>query len=305
MAALTAVSSAGAATEVGNDCVGDSASFKTLVQVANAPGSALPASVPAAGVVTKWKANVAPFMGQYSEKLKVVRDTGNPNEFLTVAESAFETVVGGQNFFDARIPVQAGDHIGAYGPAATEIYCSTADPGDQVAVYSGDAPVGSIHTFGSPNGQMAVSAIVEPDADGDGYGDETQDGCPQSASIQVACPVVALDATAIAKKRSILLLVSASSTAQVKVYGQAKWGFKPKHKSAASKKLIVGLHGGTQTVQPGHIARFKVPLPKTVRRRLGRITSRESIKVTLKARATDLASRITSDSVKLKLKGRR
>ncbi len=30
--------------------------------------------------------------------------------------------------------------------------------------------------------------MVEPDADRDGFGDETQDACPSSASAQGACP---------------------------------------------------------------------------------------------------------------------
>jgi hypothetical protein len=33
-----------------------------------------------------------------------------------------------------------------------------------------------------------ISAVLEPDADNDGYGDVSQDACPQSAQTQVACP---------------------------------------------------------------------------------------------------------------------
>jgi hypothetical protein len=39
-----------------------------------------------------------------------------------------------------------------------------------------------------PASEVLVNADVEPDADGDGFGDETQDGCPTDASIQGACP---------------------------------------------------------------------------------------------------------------------
>ena len=32
-----------------------------------------------------------------------------------------------------------------------------------------------------------VAGTIEPDADGDGFGDETQDGCPSQAVSQGAC----------------------------------------------------------------------------------------------------------------------
>ena len=33
---------------------------------------------------------------------------------------------------------------------------------------------------------LLVSGVIEPDADNDGYGDETQDACPAEASLHVA-----------------------------------------------------------------------------------------------------------------------
>jgi hypothetical protein len=40
-----------------------------------------------------------------------------------------------------------------------------------------------------PGARWNISAVVESDADGDGYGDVTQDACPESAKTQVTCPV--------------------------------------------------------------------------------------------------------------------
>ena len=34
---------------------------------------------------------------------------------------------------------------------------------------------------------LLLNADLEPDADGDGYGDETQDGCPTEVSTQGEC----------------------------------------------------------------------------------------------------------------------
>ena len=39
--------------------------------------------------------------------------------------------------------------------------------------------------------RLNVTASIEPDADGDGYGDETQDGCTTNSSAQGQCPTPA------------------------------------------------------------------------------------------------------------------
>jgi hypothetical protein len=40
------------------------------------------------------------------------------------------------------------------------------------------------------NAIMLANADIEPDADRDGFGDETQDACPINAATQGACPAV-------------------------------------------------------------------------------------------------------------------
>ncbi|HEV2791430.1 MAG TPA: hypothetical protein VGV69_09065, partial [Solirubrobacterales bacterium] len=69
---LLGATSASAATEVGNSCVGDRAETpnSTIVQLSSTtnPGSV---AVPLAGVITKWRVNVVPYPGGISEKLKV------------------------------------------------------------------------------------------------------------------------------------------------------------------------------------------------------------------------------------------
>ena len=57
-ASLATAPSGMAATEIGSNCVGAApSSDNTLLQLAVAPGSALPITAPAAGVVTRWKVN--------------------------------------------------------------------------------------------------------------------------------------------------------------------------------------------------------------------------------------------------------
>jgi Ca2+-binding RTX toxin-like protein len=61
-----------------------------------------------------------------------------------------------------RLPILAGDRLGLHRPTA------------------GTMPQGS-------NGStLLVTGVIEPDADHDGYGDETQDACPAEASLHVA-----------------------------------------------------------------------------------------------------------------------
>jgi hypothetical protein len=244
--------------------------------------------------------------------MRVFRATGNPNEFTNVAETSYEVVSAGVHTFETRITVKAGDRFGAWGPFGA-LTCPTGDAADSLGTFTGDAQVGSTHAFSaSPGERVAVSAVVEPDADGDGYGDETQDKCPQVAALQTACPTIALDAFPIVLKRSVLVLVSASSESSVHVFGQAGWKLKAKRGARASKTnpghgkltgLIVGLAGGTQTVAPGQLARFNVKLPKSVKRRLGRIAPSESLKASITASTIDLAGRTSTKVLTVRLPG--
>ena len=313
--ALVGATSASASTEVGDDCqANDAAANHTFVPLSST--GTLPISVPSSGVITRWRVSSAE-TGSFVERLLVLRPTGNANEFRVVGESAPATILPGVNTVDTRIPTEAGDRLGVYGSTAGSgtLYCSTGNGGDQLGDFDSEAPFGSVQTFiPTPGSSVPVSGIVEPDADGDGYGDETQDRCPQSATFQIECPLIRLDALAIPKKKLILVLVATSYTAPVDVYGQVKWGFKPKPKGTKHRaahrarrhkaKLIVGLSGGpTQTVFGGAIARFKVRLPRTVQRRLRRTSRKRTLRGKLTVSATNLAGVVTKDRVGVRVKG--
>jgi hypothetical protein len=64
-------------------------------------------------------------------------------------------------------------------------------------------PVGTEKPYtsdGSCARELLLQGVVEPDSDGDGFGDETQDLCPTNAAIQVACPVSVTPAAGAKKK---------------------------------------------------------------------------------------------------------
>ena len=85
----------------------------------------------------------------------------------------------------ARIPVADGDVVGV----------ATADVDGGVAILSDASSrvfytvfTDQINTTNLNPYALMLQATVEPDADGDEYGDETQDGCPTDPTTQGACP---------------------------------------------------------------------------------------------------------------------
>ena len=312
--ALIGASSASAATEVGDECAGDTAGEPfTLVPESHVPSGPLPLAVPSGGVVTAWKVN-STYPSPVPEVMAAFRpvDTG---KFQVTGESVEESVDPGLNVFPARIPVQQGDRIGLV-PVGDEspLYCATTESGDHTWSLRGSVGVGSTHQFAAGVFvRVPLVSVIEPDRDGDGYGDETQDGCPQSAAYHGPCPTITLDAFPIVLKRSVLILVSASEASSVQVFGQVGWKARHKGGALASKTpnpgshksvgVIVGLSGGSETVQPGEIASFNVKLPKSVKRQLAQTPRGKSLKGTITAQTTDLAGRLAEHTITIRLPG--
>lgn len=300
---LPAVPSASAATEVGGACVANASEASLTALSLSGTGSLIPTKVPSAGVVTSWKLQVSPGKGPLAQRLQVFQPISHTHLFLTTAASETETVVAGANTFATRIPVETGDRIGLYGPIET-LFCDK-DAASTSAVFKGEAPVGFPQTFGVENEiGTPVAALVEPDVDGDGYGDESQDRCPQSDAVQVKCKLVRLGVTAIARDRSILFRVDVDARATVHVFGQVGWGFKPNPKAPGhTTRLIIALSGSTETVVPGKTAELGIRLPKAVRRRLGRLTPDESVRAKIAVSATSRQGVETVRRLRVKLKG--
>jgi hypothetical protein len=302
---LLGATSASAATEAGNRCganASDGGFF--FLSLANGPGNPLPAGIPSSGVITRWSFSVAlPFPPgiALTESLKVLRPTGAPNQFQVVGESSPQTVSSGSQTFSTRISVRAGDLIGAVAAAEGStgtVFCKTDVPGDRAAVIPGSASTGSIVTSSEEveGVQNPIVVFVEPDADNDGFGDETQDQCPQNAAVQVACPVipvVALSTSAVAKKGLMTVLITSSTQAPVTVTGTAKLG----------KGKTAKLNGGTQIVAPGTIARFTLLFPQKLKNKLKQLSPKQRLTVNVVATAVNSAGQPSTRALKVKLKG--
>ncbi len=316
--ALIAAPSASAAIEVGDECAANVAEGPySMLPEDTASGGSLPLATPVNGVVTSWKVNSA-LSEAVPERMAVFRSTGSAGTFQVVGESNEASVGPGSNVFPTRIPVQAGDRMGLVAVTIdSPAYCFTGDSGDFAWFFNGSAGTGSTHLFAAGNGvRVPLVATIEPDRDGDGYGDETQDQCPQSAAYQGPCPTISLDAFPIVLKRSVLVLVSASEASSVQVFGQVGW--RPRHKGGAlaskttkkpgdhiSTGVIVGLSGGTTLVKPGSVTPFNVKLPKSVMHHLSQISPKRVVKGTITARTTDLAGRVTEHAIAIRLHGQK
>jgi hypothetical protein len=134
----------------------------------------------------------------------------------------------------------------------------------------------------------AGAVAGEPDRDGDGFGDLTEDGCPWNATVQAECPPVRVQVSAvIATRGAIVFKLGVSSEAKVQVLGD------------------LGLSAGAaRTVLPGRIASFRAPLTQSVLRRLGQIDPQQALRVRMRVRSTDLAGRENDRVLTVKLHGR-
>jgi hypothetical protein len=292
---LASVSTASAATEFGDSCTANEAveSPITLFEI-NGAGNPLPTAAPSAGVITAWKVNLVPAPVTIPQTLKVLRPNLGAKTVQVVGEAS-GSVTGGSNTFPARISVQAGDRLGlfdggTYGPLLCEL------PGaSTLGGFEGGPGVGSSVPFVEipVEARVPVSAVVEPDADGDGYGDETQDQCPQSATTQAPCPVVALSAVSAVKKSLATISVTTNTQATVTVAGVVKLG---KGKSAKSS-------GGTQIIAPGTLGKFVLLFPQKLKTALKALPKKRSLTLTVTASAPNVVGAPTVKTLKLHLKG--
>jgi hypothetical protein len=304
--ALFGASSASAATgtEFGSNCPASEYFSGGEVSVSHGPGSPLPLAAPMSGVITEWKVNVGnleiepPFEPGILptvlyEELYVLRSAG-PSQYTVVGKADSGAVlVNTVNLYKTRIPVQQGDLLGLGG--STTVYCETGDTRDVTVDFRGVPGLGATFQTGEPfeGFQSPVQAKIEPDVDGDGYGDETQDGCPQSAAYHEACPVVKIDSLATSGSKAVTLHVTTSLTAPVAVSATVGLG---KGKKAT-------LTAPSQTVSAGALTPFSLALTPQVTKALAALPKGKSLTMTINASATNVTGAPSSAITTVKLKG--
>jgi hypothetical protein len=132
--------------------------------------------------------------------VRVIRPTGTMGEFsnegqVAIAPPSNSTPGGEVTEVPARIPIHAGDFLAAAFPGNAANFLHTS--GAATCATHAETPTphspGTNATYIVPvlcgNFEVLVNGTVEPDADGDEYGDETQDLCPGNAAVHAtACP---------------------------------------------------------------------------------------------------------------------
>lgn len=287
------VSAAG--DQLGHVCTASTAiPGETVVFAQAAATNPVPAAAPASGVITQARFTAPTGLSSsFPHKLKVMR-ASTPAQYTVMAESAPIAVGSGITTHDVRIPVAAGDLLAIYGTAGT-LVCGPTAGGDVVAHLPGDSAPGSSATYAmDANAAIPVVATVEPDGDEDGFGDVTQDQCPQSAAHQAACPVVVIDSFAAAQGNKVVVVVGTDNRAQVKVTGKAKVDGK-----------TVKLKSRAKTVVPGSLGKFTLKLPTSLRQALADLPPSKFITVKLVATSTDVVGRKARDRTKVKVPGTR
>ena len=182
---------AGTTVTVGQNSATSGACGSPTLYVQDAVAGGAPYTTPA-GVVTSWTI-VVPSTTGATVKLKTVRE--GPADTYTIQRSseAVQLTTTGANTFASHIPVSAGDAVALWAVSTMTTPCAftTGQAGDQLGsfILSSEPQPGDSYPFGgfNPGQRLNVSATVEPDADGDGYGDVTQDTCPTRAGSQGDC----------------------------------------------------------------------------------------------------------------------
>ena len=177
---LTVLAEPARAAELGDSTTlptGAAPGGNTYFQPGNPAGANY--TVPAGGgVITGWAGQLGTGSSAATFRFKIARDAGGGQ--LKVVGSVPGTVPGsssGRFAFPAKIPVQAGDVLGIFVPAGGPVVGGLSD-GVLVDV-AGEPADGVPFTAGSPaSAHIGISATLEPDADGDQFGDESQDACP-------------------------------------------------------------------------------------------------------------------------------
>lgn len=160
-----------------------SCAARTRVVTAS-PGTV--STAPADGVITSWSHLAQDDVGTGVIKLKLFRPLGGA-DYRVIGESASQKPTPSTlNTYGTRVPVREGDKIGL---AVSDgvVPCSRFTAPGGYGIADGDVAVGASATFGDNSGALDISAVLEADADADGFGDASQDLCPTDATTQGQC----------------------------------------------------------------------------------------------------------------------
>ena len=167
----------------GNSCAGNSG------WVQSAETGAGTYVVPAGGgVITSWSHKSNTQSGR-ELALRIWRPTATPTVYTLIGGGGFQILAPSTvNTFAVRLPVLAGDRLGLRvgnpgiptGGGASCAFSSAVGNTAGAVFLLAEPSAGGDMTLAAPyaSNRLNVTAKLEPDADHDGFGDESQDPCP-------------------------------------------------------------------------------------------------------------------------------
>jgi hypothetical protein len=194
-ALLIAAPAAGAATLLGqlpggdspDDCVENASAAQSSV------AAGTPYAAPSDGVVTAW-AHWGDSGTPGSGRLVVWRHVGGTSYTVVGRSDTAAFSPGSVNVFTTRIPVAAGDVIGLHADTAVVSCFFSGMAGDAIDTGLGNPAPGETLDLATPipDRRLNLAANLEPDADCDGFGDETQDGSINPLGCDKEAPVTTI-----------------------------------------------------------------------------------------------------------------
>lgn len=295
MIALAAgASAASAATPIGQRCSASNGGPPVMFQSAVSSGASYKAATD--GVLTKWGIDTSAWGS--SSVLAAVIGSSQGGQWTIVTGTPFELVPSNSvSEYPARVRISAGQTLGLAATNSTNLMCSGyIGPTGDVIEYAGSyLPAGSVFT---PAGTIAAYRVpiygsLEPDVDKDGYGDDTQDACPQSPALQNACPVLSISQKLSASRSAISVLASASVDTSLTASASVKVP-----KIGKSKSKTVKFRSKATSFKAGKLKAISLKLPSGVKKA---VSAGKTLKVTVTLSGNGLANTATTKStIKLK-----
>jgi hypothetical protein len=142
------------------------------------------------GVIVRWRVRLGDQTEAQAIRLRVVRRL-NATQFTVISSGTLESVPAGAGTytFPAQLPIRSGDQLGAEEDWRRTIEWMRLDLEANLFTKLPSPPDGGItDAFSGAPQEGTFNADVEPDADNDGFGDETQDQCRGQAGSANGCP---------------------------------------------------------------------------------------------------------------------
>lgn len=263
-----------------------------------------PRPAPRRSVVTGWSVRGGSAAERLEQRLQVFRPVdGLVNTYYAVAATRPQMVPSdSRRPYEVRIRVARGDLFALRG--TVETFVCRGVVGITSAIHEGPTPTAARYEFKTEKGLgVPLNVIIEPDRDGDGYGDKSQDRCPRLPTTRKHCPAMKLrvEGTAV-RKRSVLVLVSAATKAGAFVVGSVEYSLRPQ---SGRGMVTEPLESDHMTLKPGKVTAFELDLSKRLRQRLSERPPKRALEAELDVRAFNFFGDVEERRLTVRLPGRK